>query len=541
MTEPILETTLVTPAQMIESLQSLGVGPGQTLIVHSSMKKIGWIIGGARTVVDALLFVLGPTGTLVMPAQSGDNSEPSHWVAPPVPPSWWPLIRDLTPAFDPQTTPLRRMGAIADCFWHYPGVLRSNHPLDSFIARGPEAAGLVATQPLEAGLGEQSPTAKLYDLDAHVLLLGVDYDNCTVMHLAEYRSRSRISVRQGSAIFEYGQRVWREYQDLALDSDEFIHPGRLLDDSVRVSKGKIGLADCHLFKVRDAVDETANWLRVNRHHRILTEEKPAILETLKRKPVENLFAIGDLENFPLDSDFFEALALYQPGPEKILDSLVIRYHQNLIVACPADTFKLDPLRSASDHPSIQFISGRTDVLEQLRPHRLEFDFQPMHLLAIEPANFKPFEPTPSMAAHLASYPEPEEATLADIPALAELFAGIAEFSHSTDRQERIRELTTAMASGCCHYTIQREHGQIVASAGTTAENSTSAMIVGVCTAVQHRGRGLASRLVSTILSKVIGQRFQSLALFYDNPDAGRIYCRLGFATAGDWMMASRKH
>ena len=540
MPEPILETALVTPAQITASLTALGVKAGQTLVVHSSMKKIGWVIGGARSVVDALLLVLGPTGTLVMPAQSGDNSEPSYWVAPPVSPEWWPAIREHTPAFDPQTTPLRRMGAIADCFRNYPGVVRSNHPLDSFIAFGPRAAQIIATQPLEAGLGEQSPTEKLYALDARVLLLGVDYDNCTVMHLAEFRSRSRITVRQCSAILEQGRRVWREYLDLALDSDEFIQPGRLLDATDKVSRGQVGLADCRLFGVRDAVDTTADWLRVNRHHRILPEEKPAILETLKKRPIENLFAIGDLENFPLEADFLDVLALYRPGSAKKLDSLVIRYHQNLIVACPEKTCLMDPLRSVSDHPSIQFISGRTDVLKQLMPHRPEFDFRSMSLLSIEKSNFRPFEPTPAMAAQLATYQEPEAASLADIPALADLFASITEFSHSTDRQERIRELTTAMESGSCHYYIQRDQGQIIASAGTTAENSTSAMIVGVCTALKHRGRGIASRLVSSLCNQLIGQRFQSLALFYDNPEAGRIYRRLGFADAGDWMMATRK-
>ena len=73
------------------------------------------------------------------------------------------------------------MGAVADCFRHYPGVLRSNHPLDSFLALGPNAAMIVSEQPLESGLGEHSPNQKLYDLDARVLLLGVGYDRCTVM------------------------------------------------------------------------------------------------------------------------------------------------------------------------------------------------------------------------------------------------------------------------------------------------------------------------------------------------------------------------
>ena len=87
------------------------------------------------------------------------------------------------------------------------------------------------------------------------------------------------------------------------------------------------------FGVRPAVDQAAQWLAENRHHRILPEEKPAILDVLKQKPVENLFAIGDLENFSLDDDFFDALALYKyPSGQRVLESLVIRYHHNLILA-----------------------------------------------------------------------------------------------------------------------------------------------------------------------------------------------------------------
>ena len=96
-----------------------------------------------------------------------------------------------------------------------------------------------------------------------------------------------------------------------------------------------------------------------------------------------------------------------------------------------------------------------------------------------------------------------------------------------------------MLSGTCHYYVQRHEGRVIATAGTTAENSLSAMIVGVATHPAHRGRGLASRLVSFICEQTLGSRFQTLALFYDNPDAGKIYRRLGFADAGDWMMAEQ--
>jgi aminoglycoside 3-N-acetyltransferase len=538
--KPPLTGTPVTRTDLERDLRRLGVAAGDTLIVHSSLKSIGWVIGGARAVVAALLSVLSPTGTLVMPAQSGDNSEPAYWVAPPVPRDWWPLIREHTPAFDPDRTPLRRMGAIADCFWHEPGVRRSNHPLDSFIALGPQAEAIIACQPLEAGLGEQSPTQVLYDLDAKVLLLGVDYDRCTVMHLAEYRERSRLRVPQGVAVLVDGQRVWREFMDIDLDSDDFLEPGRQLETAGNVLRGRVGQADSRLFNVRDAVDEAGRWLAEHRHHRIRPEEKPAILATLKQSPVENLFAIGDLENFDLEADFFDALALYRPGQTQVLDSLVIRYHQNLILACPGESCQIEPLSALTSHLSIKIISGRTALLDALKPHRPDFNFRSMFLLAVNRQQFTPFTTATGMAEALNAYEPPRLATLDDIPAIAALFAGIAEFAHSANQQERIRELSTAMGSGSCHYYVQCDGDQrIIGTVGTTAENSVSAMIVGVSTAPEHRGRGLASRLVSMVCDRVLGSRFQTLALFYDNPDAGRIYRRLGFADAGAWTMAER--
>ena len=77
-------------------LRALGVTPGDTLLVHTSLSGIGWVCGGAQTVVMALLDAISDesaTGTLVMPAHSGDWSDPAQWEAPPVPTQWVPIIR----------------------------------------------------------------------------------------------------------------------------------------------------------------------------------------------------------------------------------------------------------------------------------------------------------------------------------------------------------------------------------------------------------------------------------------------------------------
>ena len=78
--------------------------------------------------------VIGDEGTLVMPAHSSDLSDPSIWKNPAVPESWWEMIKENMPDFEPDLTPTRQMGAIPECFRKQSGVLRSNHPQVSFAA-----------------------------------------------------------------------------------------------------------------------------------------------------------------------------------------------------------------------------------------------------------------------------------------------------------------------------------------------------------------------------------------------------------------------
>ena len=90
-----------TRESLASDLRALGLSRGMIVIVHSSLSAIGWVSGGSVAVVQALMDVLTPAGTLVMPTHTGDLSDPSFWQNPPVPETWWDIIRDTMPAFEP--------------------------------------------------------------------------------------------------------------------------------------------------------------------------------------------------------------------------------------------------------------------------------------------------------------------------------------------------------------------------------------------------------------------------------------------------------
>ncbi len=254
---------------MRQDLERLGVEPGCILIVHASLSAIGWVSGGAQAVVEALLQTIGDTGTLVMPTHSGAGSDPKHWAAPPVPESWWQVIRDHTPAFHRDITPTRQMGAVVECFRGSRTTLRSSHPLHSMAANGPLAAEIVAIHALNDAFGDTSPLGRLYDLDAKVLLLGVGHANNSSLHLAEtraeYTDKSVQWRTQGAAINVDGERSWVEFQEFDVDSADFESLGRDLALKTNCeTSGHVGAAAARFMAMRGTVDFATQWFANNR-------------------------------------------------------------------------------------------------------------------------------------------------------------------------------------------------------------------------------------------------------------------------------------
>src|ERR1700751_5872035 len=102
-----------TLSSLRRELHELGVSAGMTVMVHSALGQVGLTVGGPVAVIRALLDVIGTTGTLVMPAESPQVSDPSSWDDDRIKPEWYDIIREHLPVFDLRTTPTS-MGAIPE-------------------------------------------------------------------------------------------------------------------------------------------------------------------------------------------------------------------------------------------------------------------------------------------------------------------------------------------------------------------------------------------------------------------------------------------
>ena len=258
----------ITQSRLVTDLLAIGLNAGDIVIVHSSLSKIGWVIGDSTTVIEALMEVLTSDGTLVIPTHSTANGEPSSWNYPPIPEDWWQVIRDETPPYRPDITPTRGIGRIPEVFRKYPDVHRSNHPQVSFAAWGKHAQYITESHPVNQVYGENSPLGKAYELNAKVLLLGATHESNTSLHHAE--TRTSIDgfpwMDWSAAVLENGVRVWKTWKERNYSSDDFSFIGEAYEAEVNYEPTIIGQAISRLLPMRGLVDFAVQWMEKKRSY-----------------------------------------------------------------------------------------------------------------------------------------------------------------------------------------------------------------------------------------------------------------------------------
>ena len=256
----------VTPDRIADDLRALGVETDDTLFVHSSLSALGWVPGRAQGAVEGLRRAVSE-GTIVVPTHSTDLSDPSEWENPPVPEPWYGPIRAATPAYRPDATPTRGMGAIADCLRSYDDAVRSAHPLYSVAALGPDADRITNDHPLEDGMGPESPLATVRNLGGRVLMFGCDWGRNTSLHLAEQLADIDAGrVEAGAPITVDGRREWVTFTEPDYDDSDFAACGEAFVEArpEDTATGTVGNADAVLFDQPALLEFATEWLEANR-------------------------------------------------------------------------------------------------------------------------------------------------------------------------------------------------------------------------------------------------------------------------------------
>ena len=257
---------MVIKSDITEALKNVGLQIGDTVMVHTSLSRIGYVCGGAQTVIEALIETVGVEGTIMMPTQSWKNLDPEtgvHWDADEAD---WDKIRENWPAYDKAITPTNTMGAVAEMFRSWPGAVRSDHPARSVAAWGKNAVYLTKNHDLSDIFGDTSPIGKLYELDGKVLLIGVDHDKNTSLHLADVRAEypGKHTCVEHSAVMENGRRVWKSYETIFVDGHDFLEIGAAFESVHTVHRANIGGTVLKIMQQRELVDFAIRWIEKNR-------------------------------------------------------------------------------------------------------------------------------------------------------------------------------------------------------------------------------------------------------------------------------------
>lgn len=257
--------------RLAREFHALGVRPDDTLMVHASIRSVGPIAGGAKTLLSALRDAVGVGGTLMGFASWRDSPHEETLDGRELPPE----RREAWPAFDPLSAAVYSgFGMFNELIRMEPDASRSAHPDASMVAVGRHARWLTAHHAFDDAYGPTSPLGRLVEASGRVILLGAPLDSVTILHLAEAVARipGKRHVSYEMPVLEQdGRKTWVRCSNF--DSNGILDCFAMTDGMDAVESmarayvkqcqhavGKVGEANCRLFEARDLVAFGVKWL-----------------------------------------------------------------------------------------------------------------------------------------------------------------------------------------------------------------------------------------------------------------------------------------
>lgn len=236
------EKITVTKKDIVEGLKSLGIKNGDSVLVHSSLSKFGYVEGGIDAVIDALLSTVGKEGTILVPTLTGNKD----------------LCAKNPPVFDPVNTPCWT-GKIPETFRKRKEAVRSLHPTHSVSAIGKLADYFVkGHEDSLTPCGKNSPYWKLAEKGGYILFLGVSINCCTFLHSIEEIAKAPYHLQKEivkAKIIVDGKEIYRELYIHAYGTAmEFARILPVLEKNNALRRGKIGNSDILLVKAKNIAD-----------------------------------------------------------------------------------------------------------------------------------------------------------------------------------------------------------------------------------------------------------------------------------------------
>jgi aminoglycoside 3-N-acetyltransferase len=217
-------------------------------------------MGGAQTILDALLDTVGPEGTVIGYVDwDGQDDVEGH-----------PELREHARPFDPATSrSVRDNGWFPEMLRTTPGAFRSANPGASMAAIGAKAQSLTANHKLDYGYGPDTPLSRLVEADGKTLIIGATLDHMTLLHHAEHLaefSPKRIRRYETPMLID-GQVVWKSFEEFDTSdppdgmADDYF--ATIVEDFLATGKGKrgtLGAAPSVLVKAREIVPFAVRWI-----------------------------------------------------------------------------------------------------------------------------------------------------------------------------------------------------------------------------------------------------------------------------------------